>query len=133
MIEVLEEKISPEVGEPGKQVELFLRIKFQSQVVREEVIKNLVEPILAGNTPPGFIPLQNPKLYSHRFQSSELGKPANPPYSSWLINQIRACQCVKNNYQIASQQGTSDITFTMVAHLPFYRWINLIQQSRMRY
>jgi len=90
MIEVLEEKISPGVGEPGNQVELFLRIKFQSQVVREEVIKNLVEPILDGNTPPGTIPLQN----TLKLSSTSVPTLGDAGKAQWTMGAERKLQSV---------------------------------------
>jgi hypothetical protein len=58
-VEVLDKTISPAVGEPGRELNLSLRLRFQSQVVKVEVLNNLVAPILDANIHPGYSPIDN--------------------------------------------------------------------------
>jgi Baseplate J-like protein len=49
IIETLEEKYTPGVGEPGKKLDLAMRLMFQIQVVSGEVLRSLVIPIMDAN------------------------------------------------------------------------------------
>jgi hypothetical protein len=49
IIETLEEIYTPGVGEPGKKLDLAMRLKFQTQVVSGEVLRSLVIPIMDAN------------------------------------------------------------------------------------
>lgn len=57
ILETLEETSAPAVGEPGNQLSLSLRLRFQSQVVSGEVLHSLVTPILNANTNTGYSPI----------------------------------------------------------------------------
>lgn len=57
--EVLNETVSPGVGEPGDQLQILLRLKYQTQVVSGEVLRNMVMPLLDTNLSSGYSPVQN--------------------------------------------------------------------------
>ena len=88
IIEVIAETASPLAGEPGNQLSLSMRLRFQSQSVTGEDIRALVKPILDANTPTGFSSDESTILVSW-LTSPSLGKDGNV---NWSISAQRKLQ-----------------------------------------
>ncbi len=87
--QVIDEKFSPSIGEPGEQLELYLKLKAQAQVISSESINRLLTPMLDRSLPAGYLPVK---------ESITL-QPLNPPFVSpdgkahWTVvatRQVRA-------------------------------------------
>ncbi len=70
MVETLEETAIPIVGEPGNDLEVSMRVRFQSQAVSGDVLNRLVSPVLDSSTPAGYISIDNSMVLTHLSQPS---------------------------------------------------------------
>lgn len=59
-LQTLEEMYTPEVGQPGEQIELILRLEFVGQAITSDDLQILATPLLDSKLPDGFIPLAEP-------------------------------------------------------------------------
>jgi hypothetical protein len=59
VVEIIDETPTPALGEPGKKLNLTMRLRVQSQVVASEQLIKLVTPIFEANTPTGYLPVDN--------------------------------------------------------------------------
>ncbi|HSB67461.1 MAG TPA: baseplate J/gp47 family protein, partial [Anaerolineales bacterium] len=69
--EIVNETTFPNIGEPGNDLELSMRVRVEGQVVSAESLHNLITPIMDSYTPDSFsslgntleiIPIKNPTL-----------------------------------------------------------------------
>jgi hypothetical protein len=95
MIETLEETSIPSIGEPGNQLGLTMRLRFQSQVVSGVVLRSLVTPILDSDTPLGYSPIIN------SLEITQLNQPslAQDGISHWTVKAVRKLQVDIQAYQ----------------------------------
>jgi hypothetical protein len=85
VIETIEETSFPDVGEPGNNLNLSVQVRFQSQVVSDDTLHRLVEPIMDSYTPEGYLAMANTLSFSHPDQPTVMddGK------AQWTINATR--------------------------------------------
>jgi hypothetical protein len=95
MIETLNETSIPLIGEPGNQIELTMRLRFQSQAVSGEVLRSLVTPILDSNIPSGYLALRN-SLAITQLTTPSL---AQDGIAHWTVAAVRKLQVVIKAYQ----------------------------------
>jgi hypothetical protein len=87
-IEIIDETATPTVGEPGSQLNLSMRLRFQSQVVADEDIRSLITPILDSNTPTGYSPVAN-TMVLNQLSTPTLGPDDN---AHWTLRVQRKLQ-----------------------------------------
>ena len=64
ILEILDESSTPAVGEPGRELDLSLRILFQIQVVPGQALRDWVTPILDSNIQIGYSPIDNTLIFT---------------------------------------------------------------------
>jgi hypothetical protein len=101
IIEIIDETTTPAVGEPGTQLNLYMRLRFQSQVVSGKELLNLVTPILDANIPTGYTPIINSLLLNH-LTIPTLGQDGN---AHWTLRAQRNLQA-----EIITEQASNLIT-----------------------
>jgi hypothetical protein len=96
MIGRLEETTIPSIGDPGNQLMLTLRLRFQTQVVSGEILRSLVIPILDSNTPIGYSPIIN------SLEITQLSKPASAQdgITHLTVSAMRKLQVDIQAYQV---------------------------------
>jgi hypothetical protein len=88
IVEIIDETPIPARGEPGKKLNLSMRLRVQSQVVAAEELLNLATPILEANTPTGYSPVEN-TIKIEQLTSPILGDNGIP---YWKISAYRKLQ-----------------------------------------
>jgi hypothetical protein len=101
IIEIIDETTTPAVGEPGNQLNLYMRLRFQSQVVSGKELLNLITPILDANIPSGYTPIINSLLLNH-LTIPTLGQDGN---AHWTLRAQRNLQA-----EIITEQASNLIT-----------------------
>jgi hypothetical protein len=64
LVETLSEIYYPEVGEPGNNLKLAMEVRFEVQVVPDDLLHLLTEPIMDANTPKGYLGVPNSLAFS---------------------------------------------------------------------
>jgi hypothetical protein len=97
MIETLVEISYPIIGDPGNQLELTMRVRFQSHVVSGEVLRSLVTPILDSITPIGYSPVTN------TLEITQLSQPTAGQDGAihWKVAAMRKLQADIPAYQVS--------------------------------
>jgi hypothetical protein len=90
LIEVIDETTIPAMGEPGTNVNIFMRLRYHAQVVAEQEITKLATAILEANTPSGYTALEN-TLTIKQVTSPILGEDG---LAHWTINPQRKLQAM---------------------------------------
>jgi len=96
IIEIIDETPTAAVGEPGNQLGLSMRLRFQSQVVAAEELSSLITPILDANTPTGYTPVES-TMVLRQLTNPTLGEDGN---AHWTISVQRKLQA-----DIAAEQA----------------------------
>jgi hypothetical protein len=96
MVETIEETSYPLVGEPGNQLELTLRVRFQSQVVSGESIRSLVTTALDSVTPAGYKPEPD------SLEIDKITQPVRVPDGTfiWSVTAVRNLGVDIQDYQV---------------------------------
>lgn len=89
IIETINETTIPAVGEPGNQLSLSMRLRFQSQVVAWEKLNNLVKPIMDANTPTGYTPIIN-SMTLKQLTTPTLGEDGNVHWTILAQRKLQA-------------------------------------------
>ena len=89
IIKVIEEKFSPPVGEPGKELSLYLRLQFQIRIVSGEVLRNLVTPIMDANNSKDYSPIPGTFVFSY-ISIPTLGPDGSTQWSMLAERKIQA-------------------------------------------
>ena len=97
--EILDETATPAIGEPGSQLSIAMRLRFESQVVSSENLNNLITPILDANIPHGYTPIDN-SIILKQLTNPILGEEGN---AYWTINAQRDIQADIVSNQIVNQ------------------------------
>ncbi len=86
IVDVLDETINPQVGQPGERVELTQRLKIKVQAVTGENLRNMVIPLLDSSMPSGYSPVMDSLLISAQ-GSSVMGLDGK---AYWTVNAQRS-------------------------------------------
>jgi hypothetical protein len=97
--EILDETATPAIGEPGSQLSIAMRLRFESQVVSSEKLNNLITPILDANIPHGYTPIEN-SIILKQLTNPILGEEGS---AYWTINAQRDIQADIVLNQIVNQ------------------------------
>ncbi len=90
VVEIIDETPIPAFGEPGKKLNLTMRLRVQSQVVAAEQLFNLVTPIFEANTPIGYSPVEN-TMELEQLTTPILG---DDGIAHWKINAYRKLRAI---------------------------------------
>jgi hypothetical protein len=72
LVETSAETYFPAVGEPGNQLKLVMEAQFQAQVISDETLRRLVEPIMDAYTPSGYLGVPNSLAFTQTGQSPQV-------------------------------------------------------------
>jgi len=97
--EILDETATPAIGEPGSQLSISMRLRFESMVVSSEKLNNLITPILDANIPHGYTPIDN-SIILKQLTNPILGTEGN---AYWTINAQRDIRADIVSNQIVNQ------------------------------
>jgi hypothetical protein len=64
LVETSSETYFPALGEPGNTLKLAMEAQFQAQVVSDDTLRRLVEPIMDAYTPSGYLGVPNSLAYT---------------------------------------------------------------------
>jgi hypothetical protein len=98
-IETLEEVFTPGVGEPGKNLDLAMRLKFQTQVVSGEILRSLVIPIMDANLSSGYNSIPD-TLELTSLTTPTLGEDGK---TQWLLQAQRKVQSDIATHQVVDK------------------------------
>jgi hypothetical protein len=88
LIQTTTERYFPTVGEPGNNLTLTMEARFQAQVVSNDMLHRLVEPIMDAYTPSGFLGVPNSLAFTQISQSIQV----NDGISQFRIKATRSVQ-----------------------------------------
>jgi len=91
--EILEEEISPEIGQPADILEMNLRVEFQASFVEESDLQALARMALEANLPEGYQPANEPIQIQamEDFRLDSDGRLVGQIQASrWLVSPIQA-------------------------------------------
>jgi hypothetical protein len=104
IVETLEVTSLPAKGEPGNQLEVTMRLHFQSQAVSGDILRRLVTPLLDSNTPVGYSPINNSLVITQLNQPSL----AQDGTVHWTVSAVRNLQVdIPNNRAIDIVKGST--------------------------
>jgi len=115
--EVLEETFTPEIGLPGDQVDLTLRLEFTTQYISEANLQSLVIPLMDGSLPEGYVPLPETLSVTHTLPST----PNRDGIVNWTLTadrQVQAEIAPSEVIQLAVGQPSATIIHRLAAILP---------------
>ena len=64
IVETISEAYFPDVGQPGNNLNLTMEVRFKAQVVSNDLLHQLIEPIMDANTPTGYLKVQSSLFFS---------------------------------------------------------------------
>jgi hypothetical protein len=97
--EVLDEKVTPEVGDPGRKLTLSMRALLTSHAISGEALREAVRPILDAELPENHAPVADTILFT-QISSAKLDEHA---IAQWTMRAERNIAAVLSPHDIIEQ------------------------------